>query len=487
MPYNEVEIKQPYANVDSVSLTSHLSLLQDAYMNEFGGVVKRFGTKQFVDLQTNRKIDGMFWSETKGVLIVVSDGQVFKINDKFGTITNLTGTDAPISGRNVTFCEIFNGSTLYLFMANGNGLIFTDYTAATQKVSASSTPPQTGSLTIPDNITHVVNFNNYIVFNVENSNSWFFSNPNLPFKYDVSDSYDTEKSPDPVNAIAVVNNRLLLCGKSTIEPWHNVGQAGDPLLRSLKTSFVDLGVIAPYSISVINESAMFMLDKNNRVTLIYGAEAKVVSKPYDRIIQNYSAVSDAVSFTINLAGKSFYLISFPQQKKTLAYDIELDVWSEWGSWNETSSQYEMFNGNCSQYANNWNMTLIGGLDGKVYSISEKYKNDNGTTIRASIITGHINWGTDAIIKNSKKLVARIKTGEGKYNDEHNPPYFLIRKKDDGKQNWSNFKKISLGKIGRTEFTKTLYHRGGRYRSRQYEVVMPDDASFVIADLWEDIN
>lgn len=59
------------------------------------------------------------------------------------------------------------------------------------------------------------------------------------------------------------------------------------------------------------------------------------------------------------------------------------------------------------------------------------------------------------------------------------PKLLIRWRDEGKPNWSNYREISLGNSGQTEIIKKL--RGlGRYRTRQYELVCTSKFPMTIA-------
>jgi len=486
MPITTLPIQKPYQNGDSTSLTSQLDLVQDGYLNELGHFISRPGFELFCDLGTGKKVDGLHWSDSQENVATVSNGNTYKITDKFGTKTDLSSSTL-IPGRRVRFCEGYNGSTIYLFMVNGGGIHFTDFTTTTQLMSGASTPAKTGTLTLPTAITEIVNYHGYIVINEVDSNSWYFPNPNSPFAWDTGDTYDTEKSSDPVTSISIVNDRLLLGGKSTIEPWYNVGTPGNPLLRNLNATFVNSGIISPYTIDVVDESIMYYINKDRRVVRLSGSSHEVISKAYDKEIQGFSSVADANAFVMNEGGKSFYVVNFPQDNRSLVYDIELDIWYEWGYWNETKSQYDIFKANCYCYARKWNLHLIGDTNGKIYKVSSDYVTDNGDTIRSMIRTGNGNYGDDATLKVSSSSKMRLKRGVGKDGDTGSAPYILVRKRDNGKQTYGNFKKISLGALGDTQFSRTLYKRGGRFYSRQYEIVMPDDAPIVIAGLWENIT
>ena len=104
------------------------------------------------------------------------------------------------------------------------------------------------------------------------------------------------------------------------------------------------------------------------------------------------------------------------------------------------------------------------------------------------ISGHINYGSDFERKRSKQVIARLKTGEGKYDRPNESPYMFVAKRDDNKSQFGGWKRIDLGnKNAPTTGRRTLYQRGGSYYSRQYKVILPDSTKVVLAGVWEDVR
>lgn len=63
---------------------------------------------------------------------------------------------------------------------------------------------------------------------------------------------------------------------------------------------------------------------------------------------------------------------------------------------------------------------------------------------------------------------------------------LIRWRDNGKREWSNYREIALGEIGETDMAKRI-HGLGQYRTRQYEIVCSSNGPITIAGIEEKVT
>ena len=475
---------KPYYNVDSTSLTSNCELVRDGYIDEFGAFHKRPGFKLFSDLGTSEKVDGVYSSDNEDLGIYVSNGNIFKGTDKYGAKTDITGDKLTV-GTRVSFDEIRSGGSNYLFMANNCTPIFTNFTSNTQKLSTTSTPPLTGSGTPPSNCTHIIKFFSYLIGNNQGSESWAFSYPGDPFRWDAADSYD---HTDQQNVLGIYkgSNFFTVCGRSLLDVWVNSQTPKDPFLSPMKAQYNQVGLSSPYAVSVIEGNKLIFLDKTRRIVLIEGNSFIDMGLPINKELQNLTTVADANAFTMAIDGRSFYIISFPQDKRTFAYDFISKAWYEWSYWDESSASYGIFRANCYTYSHAWNKHLIGDIsNGKIYEMDSDHYTDDGSVINAEIITGHVNYGSDAILKRPKSVVARIKRGVGKEGALYEVPKMFIRHRDNGESQWSNLKEISLGAVGDTEFRVVLYQSTGQYYTRQYNIKMPDPTRFVLSGIWEE--
>ena len=184
------------------------------------------------------------------------------------------------------------------------------------------------------------------------------------------------------------------------------------------------------------------------------------------------------------------MISFPTEDRTFAFNLKTKHWCEWADFNQNSSQMTRFKMNCYVNIPDWNLQLIGDrTTGKIYSISVENDDDAGEYIKNIIRTNVIDYGISTK-KRSNRISLSFKRGKGKTDeintlDTNADPHFLIRWKDNDKD-WSNYHKISAGKI--SEFRRQVHLRGmGIFINRVYEISCTDKIPFILYDAEEDIE
>lgn len=470
-----IQLLSPNQNVDSTSLTDNLEVINDGYRDEFGAIHRRPGYELLCDLAYNYAIDGMYWWSIAQAVIIVANGKVFKVSTKTGTFSEIPGVTL-LAGIRVIFAELYYTSTPLVFMANGGKIAYTDG-ASVAYVADEHAPTQ---------VSHIVEFNTFLIANSVGTPTFYFSNPNDPLTWDATDNYDAEVSTDNIECIYVAGGRLYLLGKRSIETWYNSGTAGDPFIRRLSSTYVEDGIYSPYTISLLDGKLVF-LNKKRKMVKIEVDESTVISQAYDKVFQGIEYANDAYSENISIDGRDFFITTFKSANKTIVYDYTLNSWYEWSYLNDSIRDRFIANAYC--YAQDWNMHLIGDRNtGKIYKLSTDIYNDDSTSISTLIRTGHINHGSDMLIKPCLGLLIRIKRGVGLSSDHYKTAKLRIRWRDDGKPTWSAWKEIDLGAVGDTSFDiHVLKGRGGRYRSRQYEIEMGADAPLVLSGAWERIK
>ena len=64
-------------------------------------------------------------------------------------------------------------------------------------------------------------------------------------------------------------------------------------------------------------------------------------------------MTDANAFAIEMGVRAFYVLNFPTKNKTYVFDFSTNAMSEWGYWDSSRGQYDMFRGRCYTYARGW--------------------------------------------------------------------------------------------------------------------------------------
>lgn len=466
----------PYKNVDESALDATDESIVDGFIDELNNLNKRPGNEMVIDLGVNMPVDGLYWWIGKKYLIAICDGRVFKITYAAGvyTSTEIVGAGVALPKRvQPVFAE--QGNTFIghkLVITCGSTMIYTDGTNLYNISDADA----------PTTATHVAYIDGYILANNQNNDQINFSNINDPTAWEALDYFTCESNPDDIQSLLVGNGEVYCVGNFTTEIWYDDGVT--PFSRS---AVIPIGTIARYSTVLINGS-IYMLGNDKKVyRLVGGRQAEIISMPFDKFIQGFTTVTDAVGYNYIVDGLSFYVLTFPTENRTIAYDYVLNRWYEWGQWSNnplTLNPYDRFIGQSYCYCPDWGLHLVGcrWFTGYIYKASKNYFLDNTTKIRTFCRTGHISHGT---LKNkiATSLVSRIRRGTA--NTDTTEGEIVMRWRND-KKTWGNPHVISLGLTGDYEIVKRFY-RLGTYRTRQYEIVHASSCPFIMSQLEEEVE
>lgn len=213
----------------------------------------------------------------------------------------------------------------------------------------------------------------------------------------VSDLYDglqwsdlntstADASPDELLSVANNHGELWLLSKSTTEVWYLSG-VGNPPFARVAGGVLDYGCLAKYSVSK-GSNTIFWLGtiKNNTqgepvgVVMASGYTIRNITPP--AIIaqwRSYTTLTDAWGYCYSEDGHDFYVITFPTDNATWAYDITTDSWSERSYY--TGSAYAPGRHLANTYAYFDSKHYVGSyLNGKIYEMSKAYHDDAGQPI-----------------------------------------------------------------------------------------------------------
>lgn len=466
MPWQAVPLfGQPYENVEEVELDTMCATVVDGYVNELDHVPMRPGYSSWKDTGTGLPIDGLFWWDDKQTVLAVSNKRVWKITDSAGTMTELTGSTALAASQQVTFAP----DATRCVMANGAQMVYTDLSTLTTMADADA----------PTSVSHVAYLDGYLLANSVGTSTFYFSSPTDITSWNALDFANVDGEPDILRALKSGSREVILVGRSSVEFWVNDGVT--PFIR-LQGSVQSHGISAPYSLAKVGNTWMW-LDHERRFVNMEGRAVKPVSSPYDRVIQHYTSIDDAIGYTISVEGYPLYVLNFPTAGQSLVYNYVSQKWSKWGYWNTETATYGRFRGNSYCYARGWNYHLIGDLNGVIHKMDRTYFTDNGNPIRTLVRTGHINHGFD-VTKRSNILRVKMKRGAG--NASVSDPQVMLRRRVNNQAQWENERWASLGQVGQHEqFAE--WRRNGIYKTCQYEIVHSDNSDFVLIGANEEIE
>ena len=432
----------------------------------------------------------------KGAYGYVVSGNNFYQVDSSWHVTNL----GAVSGSGpVSMSD--NGVQIFI-ACNPNGFIYNTNTGVLKKIDDPDFP---GAVTVSY-------LDGYFVFNEPNSQRVWVTSLLDGTSIDPLAFASAEGSPDNLVALIVDHLEAWLFGTNSVEVWYDAGTPNFPLQR-IQGAVNELGCVAPYSLAKLDNS-IFWLGKDARGQgIVYRANGytgqRISTHAIEWQIQTYGNLSDAIAYTYQQDGHSFYVLIFPSANTTWVYDVSTQAWHERAGWD--NGVFTRHRSNCQMAFNN--SIVVGDYqNGNLYAFDLDDYSDNGSiqkwlrswralpsgtnTLKR---TAHHSLQLDAeaghylsttakealyiITENSDFLI----TESGNYIvdemgvETNLAPQFMLRWSDDGGHTWSNYHLSGGGAVG-AYGTRIFWRRLGmtlKLRDRVYEVSGTDPIKIAI--------
>ena len=407
----------------------------------------------------------------------------------------VSGTGIPTSA---TVASITNDTTFELSIAA---------TATNASVTLAFTPFLT-QITDPDFYGAVgVGFlDGYFVFNEPNSQRFWVTESYNGLAIDSLAFASAEGSPDNLVTLIVDHREIWLFGVNTVEVWYNAGTPDFPLAR-IQGAFNEIGCLAAYSVAKL-DNGLFWLGRDVRGNgIVYRSKGysgeRVSTHAVEWQIQQYTTLEDAVAYTYQQDGHSFYVLNFPTANTTWVYDVATGLWHERAGWENNA--FTRHRGNCQM---NYNHEIVIGdyVSGLIFAYDPTVYTEAGTLQKWLRSWRALPTGENNLKRTTQhSLQLDCETGVGlESNDygllgltyllaENNAymltesgdnlivslnlpapgivPQVMLRFSDDGGHTWSNEHWKSMGRIGQFGY-RTIWRRLGmtlKLRDRVYEI------------------
>jgi len=427
-------------------------------------------------------------------LYVASGGKLYRVDGNYAiTELGLINGSGPVSMAD-------NGVQLFV-ACNPDAFIYNANTGVFAQVTDPDFP---GAVSVGY-------LDSYFVFNEPNSQRVWVTSLLDGTAIDPLDFASAEGNPDNIVSLMVDHREVWLFGNNTVEVWYNAGLADFPLAR-IDGAFMETGCLAPYSVAKL-DNAVFWLGSDARGNGIvyrnqgYNAQ-RVSTHAIEWQIQQYGVLNDAIGYSYQQDGHSFYVLVFPTAQATWVFDVSTGLWHERAYWDGV--QYRRHRSNCQ--ANFNGQVLVGDWEsGFIYAFSQDTYNDNGQAQRwlrswRALPTGQntlkrtahhtlqldcesgVGAGTVdtffLLTENSFNL-----TTEGGQQlvsslislTDGADPQVMLRWSDDGGHTWSNEHWTRMGRAG--EYGKrVIWRRLGmttKLRDRVYEISGSDPVKIAI--------
>lgn len=412
-------------------------------------------------------IRGLWAHQTRGEDFYVASGneffQVDGLTETARKLGNISGT-GPVSIAD-------NG--IQLFIACGEkGYIYNESTDVFAQITD---PDFTGATT-------VCYLDGYFVYNPPNSQEIWTTQLLDGTSVEPLDFASAEGSPDGVVGIINDHKELWIFGTDTTEVWYNAGTADFPL-APIQGAFNEVGCVAAFSIAKLDNSIFWLGTDPRGQGVVYRADGytakRVSTHTVEWQIQQYGNLSDAVAYSYQQDGHTFYVLNFPQANRTWCYDASSGAWHERAGWN--NGEFVRHRSNC--FCNFQGNMVVGDYEnGNIYTFDLDLYEDNGQPQKwlrswRALSTGENNLKRTA----QHSLQLDIEAGVGINQGQGSDPEVMLRWSDDGGHTWSNEHWVKIGKIGQYG-RRAIWRRLGmteKIRDRVYEVSMTDPVKTAI--------
>lgn len=409
----------------------------------------------------DRPVRGMIKFNESTFFVVVGT-KVFKITSG-GDVLESTGEIAP-SNQPVSIAS--NGLTLFMVTGPKGYIINPVANTVTEYINA--------SFAGADAVYFIAGS---FVFNKYGTSQFQAMNP-YSTTLDPLWFATAEGSPDALITLAVNLQEVWLFGTETIEVWVNDGSAGFPFSR-IPGVFIEQGCAAKNSVAAMDGTLIWLAANDRGQGIVYqsqglGLPRRISTHSLEDAISSYATIRDAVAYTYQQTGHTFYVLSFPSANITHVYDATTAAWHQRGYLEEDGTFGRHRSNNHVFFQRN---NLVGDFkNGIIYRMSSDIYSDAGNPLVRLRASPHISSGFQKIAHVNLQL--DIETGAGLNIGQGNDPKIKLRWSDDGGHAFANTRYAPIGKMGEYS-TRVKFNRLGLSRDRVYEVSCSDPVPFTI--------
>ena len=283
-------------------------------------------------------------------------------------------------------------------------------------------------------------------------------------------------APDPWIDMKVLGRYIWLLGQQTSEVWYNSGNAFPFELHP--SGLVPYGCGAQDSASVVN-AALYWLgaskDGHAFMMRTTGFTPEVISNaPLELALGEYPKVDDAFGEGYADLGHTFYVINFPTQGISWAFDSRSSLWAKRGTWIAERNTFVSWRPRYHAFAFGEHRTL--DADGtSLYRLSRSVGTDvESRPIRRIRRAPALMAENDRVYYTAFEL--DLEPGLGATTGQGSVPVVGLRYSNDGGKTWGPEIYRSAGAIGNYG-TRVRWERMGAARRRVFEVSVSDPVPY----------
>lgn len=282
-----------------------------------------------------------------------------------------------------------------------------------------------------------------------------------------------EGAPDLLLSLLVDHREIWMFGETSTEVFFNSGNVDFPFER-INGAFIEQGCAAKFSPAKLDNTVYWLTADERGQGTVQRAQGynpqRVSTHALEYALGQMSRIDDAVAYTYQQEGHSFYVLNFPTAQKTWAFDAATNLWHERAWRDPVTTALKRDRAVCQMaFAGE---TIVGDWEtGKLYVLDLDYFTDNGDLIAAVRACPHI-ADQDYKYQFFDSLQIDMQTGVGLTTGQGSDPKAMLQWSTDGGYSWSNELWAPIGKIGERH-SRVKWRRLGRSRDRVFRVTITD--------------
>jgi hypothetical protein len=318
----------------------------------------------------------------------------------------------------------------------------------------------------------------YVIATLQNSHTWQQSNLEDATTWQGLNIATISYFPDNITSMICDHREPTFFSGKKFITFYNAG-AGFPVFIPIQGAFGEIGACTAFP-TVQLDNSIFWLSQDERGSLIANrmtnyAGQRISTHAVELAWQQYKTVADAVGWTYQENGHSFWTILFPTANAAWSYDVSQNLWHQRGYWITANGTYIADRAMCHTF--NFGKHLVGDwASGNIYDLSSNYLTDDGNPIRgwrrSPTISKENRWiyfdELEFVMETGLAPATPLFDGDG----NPRPAQLMLKWSNDGGKTWSKTYFLSVGFQG--EYDKRVIKRMlGRARKRLWDVTWTD--------------
>lgn len=299
---------------------------------------RRPGLVPYVRLES-APVRGIFYQD--GRCFAVSGNVFYEV---FASQTAVSWGTIAVDQNPATISSSGTAGDQLFITSGGLGYIFTLSTNTLEQITDEN---------FPTNVLAGAFLDSYFLALEANSIRVYFSSLLDGLEWSGLDFLAVSQYSENIVAMQVVARDLWLQGSQHTQVWRNTGQANTPF-QPLDGAYTESGTAGPWATTIIDNSLMWITSDIRGGRMVMRAEGYTGKRISTHEVETYLSalprVSDAIGWSYQDDGHTFYVLYLPTARHSLVYDVSTQTWNLWAHWDPTPCRWYPYIGRCHAYA-----------------------------------------------------------------------------------------------------------------------------------------